>query len=211
MGAPEDQTIAAYSTGRAAALAGVAQSGNAFSFTAGGVTTLQAQAWQQGWIDATKDASVGVLQTLINTQRITKKFILSNAQILAFFTTPVQILAGLPNNVIIVYECMARKLATAVGYTIGGMTSMDLRWAGSATSIMRATTLAGWLDQATEQTNEFLGPAAATMTPDLGSVTAQAGVALNVLALGANPTGAGGNIELTFTYQYRPLASIAVQ
>jgi hypothetical protein len=134
-----------------------------------------------------------------------QKIFLSNAQVLALFTTPVLITNPEAGYVPIPIQVFYNKEA-GTAYTIAGVTGIDIGWSTGGGQLMRVAP-AGFLDSVLQRTIFGFGPSAggSAFYSDLGAVNAHAGASLRVFAAGANPGTGTGGVYVTVLYCLIPL------
>lgn len=124
------------------------------------------------------------------------KLTLTNAQMLALFTTPVTIIPAVAGFAHIVSEVYATLPAQATGATIGSSTGIILKYTnGSGSAVSGTIPVTGFLDQ-TANTQAFADASSAYLiTPNVPIV---------ITMSGANVTGMTGTVSFRVYYKTLP-------
>lgn len=148
-----------------------------------------------GFINTITGATVVTGSDSSIIQRGSLQVILTSAQVLTMFTTPVSILAAPGINKSIYVESVVLYKPAGTAYTIGSATNITVGYA-SGTALTGTQAVTGFLDQATAQTRLLMEA--------ITSITPTANTGLTIRLAGADVTVGTSTLGVVVNYVIIP-------
>lgn len=198
---PETSTAAAYVEGYAAANRGSVRTENPYSAVLTETGQSQARGWSGGYDAGVKDVVQASLQVLPlpgggAVPQPPLRRVLTVAELLACFTTKIQLVPGISRVAHVPLSCNYYHPAGSA-YTIVGLTAFGCLVNNNLLCGNNGATI---LNAATETLIRMLGPGGSSALFSGVDIGGTAGLPLMFGALGANP--AAGNFEITIEVTY---------